>query len=170
LIGPAVWFRRGIGARELALIDLPLIAMSLVSIAAFYLVSQREAYGSWRKAVRYLPVLMAVGVGISINNARAVVVGVTRRETEFRRTPKYALDAGEGARIATRSYRARLGPDTWIELAIGLYFAGLVVAALADGLWGAVPFLALFAGGFLYTAISERLGVRSFIDSFASGE
>src|SRR6266850_787975 len=95
LIGPAVWFRRGIGARELAIVDLPLIATSLVSIAAFYLASQREAYGRWRDAVRYIPVLMAVGIGISINNARAVVSGLSRRETEFLRTPKYAL-AAEG--------------------------------------------------------------------------
>jgi len=172
LIGPAVWFRRGIGARELAVVDLPLIATSLVSIAAFYLVSQREAYGSWRGALRYVPVLMAVGIGISINNARAVVAGLTRRETEFRRTPKYALDAGDGALLATRRYRARLGPDTWIELAVGFYFAGLVVAALAGGLWGAVPFLSLFAGGFLYTA-GAALGTRGIgphADSAAGGE
>ncbi len=153
LIGPAVWYRRGIGARELALIDLPIIATSLASIAVFYLVSQREAYGSWRDAVRYLPVLMAVGVGISINNARAVMSGLGGRETEFRRTPKYALAVDGSTPLATRKYRARRGLDTWIELALGLYFAGLVVAALADGLWGAVPFLTLFAGGFLYTGL-----------------
>ena len=155
LIGPAVWFRRGIGARELALVDLPLIATSLVSIAVFYLVSQREAYGSWRDAVRYLPVLMAVGVGISINNSRAVVAGLMGGETEFRRTPKYALAAGETALLPTRRYRAGRGIDTWIELGLGVYFTGLVIAALADGLWAAVPFLALFAGGFLYTAFSK---------------
>jgi hypothetical protein len=152
LIGPAVWFRRGIGARELAVVDLPLIATSLVSIAAFYLASQREAYGNWRDAVRYLPVLMAVGIGISINNARAVVSGLSRRNTEFRRTPKYALAAEGEAMLASRKYRARLGIDTWIELGLGVYFVGLVIAALADGLWGAVPFLTLIAAGFLFTA------------------
>jgi hypothetical protein len=77
------------------------------------------------------------------------------RETEFRRTPKYAL-AGDGtATLATRKYRARRGLDSWFELALGLYFAALVVAALADGLWGAVPFLSLFAAGFLYTGIGD---------------
>jgi cellulose synthase/poly-beta-1,6-N-acetylglucosamine synthase-like glycosyltransferase len=170
LIGPAVWFRRGIGARELALVDLPLIATSLVSIAIFYLVSQREAYGSWRDAVRYLPVLMAVGVGISINNSRAVVAGLINRDTEFLRTPKYALADGGAAALATRRYRARHGVDTWIELALGLYFAGLVVAALADGLWGAIPFLSLFAGGFLYTAGSTlRDGVFALFSAVSRG-
>jgi len=175
LIGPAVWFRRGIGARELALVDLPLIAASLVSIAVFYLVSQRVAYGTWRDAVRYLPVLMAVGVGISINNARAVVLGLSGRETEFRRTPKYALAAEGTTTLATRKYRAGRGPDTWTELALGLYFAGLIVAALADGLWGAVPFLTLFAGGFLYTGWSGLADYRKgdtplFRNKAVSGE
>jgi cellulose synthase/poly-beta-1,6-N-acetylglucosamine synthase-like glycosyltransferase len=152
LIGPAVWFRRGIGARELALVDLPILATSAVSIAVFYLVSQREAYGRWRDALRYLPLLMAVGIGISVNNARAVLSGLSGRETEFRRTPKYALAADATDTLRSRRYRVRRGPDSWIELALGLYFAGLVLAASSDGLWGAVPFLALFAGGFLYTA------------------
>ena len=99
--------------------------------------------------------LMVVGVGISINNAHAVVAGLMGGETEFRRTPKYALAAGDAAALATRKYRAHRGFDTWIELALGFYFAALVVAALAGGLWGAVPFLSLFAGGFLYTAFSR---------------
>jgi cellulose synthase/poly-beta-1,6-N-acetylglucosamine synthase-like glycosyltransferase len=154
LIGPAVWLRRNAGAQQLALVDLPLVATSLVSIAAFYLVSQREAYGSWRGTLRYIPVLMAVGVGISISNAGAVLSGLTRRETEFSRTPKYALDAEDSAALAGRVYRARRDVATWIELGLGLYFAGLVVAALRGGLWGAVPFLLMFAGGFLYTAVS----------------
>ncbi len=153
LIGPAVWLRRGIDAGELALIDLPLITASVVSISAFYLVSQREAYGRWRDALRYLPVLMAIGIGISVGNARAVVSGMRLRDAEFRRTPKYALAEGFEAALPRRRYRARLSVDTFVELALGLYFAGLAGAALLDGLWGAVPFLALFCGGFLYTAV-----------------
>jgi cellulose synthase/poly-beta-1,6-N-acetylglucosamine synthase-like glycosyltransferase len=152
LIGPAVWYRRGVGVEQLALVDLPLILLSLGSIATFYLVSQKEAYGRWSDAWRYLPVLMAVGIGISINNARAVLAGLVRTDTEFRRTPKYALAETSGEALASRRYRARRTIDTWIELALGVYFAGLIAFALLDGLWGAVPFLALFAGGFLYTA------------------
>ena len=154
LIGPAVWLRRGAGVVPLALVDLPLVAISIVSIGAFYLVSQREAYGSWREAVRYIPVLMAVGVGISISNAHAVISGLVPREREFARTPKHAITGSERAGLATLTYRARLRPETWVELIFGLYFAGLVVAAFASGLWGAVPFLTIFAGGFIYTACS----------------
>ena len=152
LLGPAVWFRRGAGAAQLATVDLPLIVLSLGSIAAFYLVSQRAAYGRHRDAWCYIPVLMAVGIGISINNARAVLAGLGGNDVEFRRTPKYALSTGGRVALATRRYRAGRSALTWVELGLGVYFAVLVAAALADGLWGAVPFLLLFAAGFLYTA------------------
>ena len=152
LIGPAVWLRRGASAHQLALVDLPIVAISFVSIAGFYLVAQREAYGSWREAVGDIPVLMAVGVGMSVSNAHAVVSGLFPKEREFARTPKHALAACDRAGLAASDYRARLRPETWIELGLGLYFAALVAAAFAGGLWGAVPFLSIFAGGFLYTA------------------
>jgi hypothetical protein len=96
---------------------------------------------------------MAVGIGISLNNAHAVLTGLLPGDPEFRRTPKYALD--EGASLATRRYRARVGPESWGELLLSAYFLGLVAAALTEGLWGAVPFLALFAGGFTFTAWSS---------------
>jgi len=152
LIGPAVWFRRGAGVAQYAAVDLPLILLSLGSIAVFYLVSQNEAYGRWRDAWRYLPVLMAVGIGISVNNSRAVLAGLGRSKLEFRRTPKYALLSSDRSAIATRRYRAGPSVDTWIELGLGSYFGALLTFALLDGLWGAVPFLLLFAWGFLYTA------------------
>jgi hypothetical protein len=53
---------------------------------------------------------------------------------------------------------------------LGGYFTGLVVAALLDGLWGAVPFLALFAGGFLYTALLGLGNTPLFSDKAVSGE
>ena len=38
-----------------------------------------------------------------------------------------------------------------IELALGLYFTGTVFYALANGIYGTLPFLVLFQVGFLYT-------------------
>ena len=152
LLGPAVWYRRGASPGSMALVDLPVLAFSVASIATFYLASQREIAGRAGAAWRDLPVLMAVGIGLSITNARAVIAGLVASGGEFRRTPKYGLDPADGARLATRRYRAGLGAETWIELALGLYFAVLVVLAPAAGAWGAMPFLGLFATGFLYTA------------------
>jgi hypothetical protein len=48
-----------------------------------------------------------------------------------------------------------------IELALGLYFTATVFYALANGIYGTVPFLVLFQIGFLYT------GLLSIIQQFA---
>ena len=40
-----------------------------------------------------------------------------------------------------------------IELALGLYFTATVFYALANGIYGTLPFLILFQLGFLYTAL-----------------
>jgi hypothetical protein len=98
LMGPAVWFRRGAPWAQLAAVDLPLIALSLGSIGVFYAISQRAAYGRRAAVWRYIPVLLGVGIGISINGTRAVLAGLRGGDTEFRRTPKYALWRPEGRR------------------------------------------------------------------------
>jgi cellulose synthase/poly-beta-1,6-N-acetylglucosamine synthase-like glycosyltransferase len=161
LVGPAVWYRRDDGWYQLATIDLPLIALSLVSIAAFYLVSQRVLYGRWLDAVKFVPVLMAVGIGISINNARAVLRGLRTTRDEFHRTPKYALAGAAASALAARKYRSGRGVDTWVELTLGIYFAALIAGALWFRLWGAIPFLTLFAGGYLYTSLLTMRQARS---------
>ena len=47
--------------------------------------------------------------------------------------------------------------DTWIELALTIWFAVAVGGAIALQLWGALPFLLLFEIGYGYTAISTLL-------------
>ena len=44
-----------------------------------------------------------------------------------------------------------------IELALGLYFTGTVYYALADQIYGTLPFLMLFQIGFLYTGLLSIL-------------
>ena len=40
-----------------------------------------------------------------------------------------------------------------IEVTLGLYFTGTVLYALANGIYGTLPFLMLFQVGFLYTGL-----------------
>ena len=44
-----------------------------------------------------------------------------------------------------------------IELALGLYFTATLFYALANGIYGTVPFLMLFQVGFLYTGMLSLL-------------
>src|SRR2546423_14086523 len=68
--GPQGW------ARTL-LVDVPIFLTASVSVAVFYICAQRELHpGSWVKEILFLPCLLALGVGLSLNNARAVLEAV----------------------------------------------------------------------------------------------
>jgi len=152
---PSVWLRATDSPWMIAAIDLPLFTGSTLSVVAFYFVAQREALGSWRGILRWVPFLMAVGIGLSINNSRAVLEALAGRPSSFRRTPKYNLKSGE--KLATRRYRVTINGDTWIELALAVWFAIGTSAIIAAGIWAAVPFLLLFEIGFAYTSISTLM-------------
>ena len=153
LVVPAVFVRREISPWTIAAVDLPIFTLSTLSVVFFYLAAQREALGQWRSTLRRMPFVMAVGIGLSINNARAVLEALRGRPSEFRRTPKYNLSAG--STLASRRYRIGANRDSWIELALAAYFAVACAAALAAGLWAAIPFLSLFGVGYGYTALSS---------------
>ncbi|MCB9462427.1 MAG: glycosyltransferase [Candidatus Eisenbacteria bacterium] len=79
----------------LALVGLCLLASTL-SPSILYVVSQREAYADWKSRLLILPVLVAVGVGIAVNNSRAVFEALTGKKSAFVRTPKHGVtSAGE---------------------------------------------------------------------------
>ena len=50
---------------------------STMSVVVFYLCAEHRATGSVRKHLKYLPCLMSLGIGMSLNNARAVFEGKT---------------------------------------------------------------------------------------------
>ncbi len=152
LVVPAVWLRLDVAPWMVAIVDLPIFTLSSLSVAAFYWVARRETAGSWRGILRWIPALMAIGIGLSINNARAVLEALAGRQSGFRRTPKYNLKRRE--QLARRRYRITINRDTWIELALAIYFAVATGAVMSAGNWGAVPFLLLFELGFAYTSIS----------------
>jgi cellulose synthase/poly-beta-1,6-N-acetylglucosamine synthase-like glycosyltransferase len=151
LVVPAVFLRQDIAPWMIAVFDLPLFTLSTLSVAAFYVVAQRGELASPREFLRWVPFLMAVGIGLSINNCRAVLEALSGRRSEFRRTPKYNLRTGLG--LGSRRYRGRITVDTWIELALAVWFAGATAAAIRAGLWAAVPFLLLFEVGYAFTSI-----------------
>jgi hypothetical protein len=108
---------------------------------------------------------MALGIGLSINNARAVLSGFGRGSSEFLRTPKYNLTPGDT--LASRRYRGRLGWDTWAELGIAVLFAAATGAAIAAGRFAVVPFFVLFLVGYGYTALLTLVQARQRVGAAA---
>jgi len=152
LMFPAMYVRYNMGWSEMLLIDVPLFFAATASVANFYIVSQRELYTDWRSRLKYLPFLMSIGIGLCVNNTRAVLEAMFGRESEFERTPKYGIERG-GDDWAGKKYRQSVAIQPLIEIALGLYFTMTVVYALSNGIYGTLPFLVLFQVGFLYMGL-----------------
>jgi hypothetical protein len=160
LLLPAMIIRFYQGWFQMLYIDLPLFMASTFSISSFYLVSQRELFPrSWPRALLYLPFLMALGIGLTVTNTRAVVEALLGQKSAFARTPKYRVESRKD-RINTTKYRRRLGWVPWIELLIGSYFALTVYYAIANENYITVPFLVLFVVGYWYTGLMSLLQGR----------
>src|SRR5712675_2014703 len=152
LMFPSMVIRYNMGWYEMMLIDVPLFFAATFSVCNFYMVCQREIHDDWPARVKYLPFLMSIGIGLSINNTRAVFEALFNKQSEFNRTPKYRIETDADEWVGKR-YRQSVAVQPMVELALGLYFTATVFYALANQIYATVPFLVLFQVGFLYTGL-----------------
>ncbi len=152
---PAMMVRFYQGWFQMLLIDLPLFLAATWSVSSFYLVAQHELYPkNWKRALLYLPFVMAVGIGLSVRNSKAVIEAIVGQKSEFTRTPKYRIEGKRKSRTAVKkAYRRKAGWSPFIELALGVYFIGTVAYAIQNQNFFTLPFLLLFVWGYLYTGL-----------------
>ena len=103
---------------------------------------------------------MSVGIGLSINNTRAVFEALFNKQSEFTRTPKYRIE-GDGDEWVGKKYRQSVAVQPLSSWRSGCISPATVFYALANGIYGTVPFLVLFQVGFLYT------GLLSIVQQYA---
>jgi cellulose synthase/poly-beta-1,6-N-acetylglucosamine synthase-like glycosyltransferase len=134
LIFPSMVIRYNMGWYEMLLIDVPLFFAATFSFCNFYVVCQREVHKDWIVRLKYVPFL------------------IFNKQSEFARTPKYRIE-GDSDEWVDKRYHQSVAVQPLIELALGLYFTATVFYALANQIYGTVPFLILFQVGFLYTGL-----------------
>jgi cellulose synthase/poly-beta-1,6-N-acetylglucosamine synthase-like glycosyltransferase len=156
---PAMVVRHNRDLHWLSALDVGLFGASTLAVCLFYLVSQLAIRPPKAGQTALLLPLMALGIGLSVNNCRAVVSGLLRDGGAFERTPKYRIES----RIDTwRRKRYRAGRDATYALeglmaafqAVGLYFSWRLE------MWTSLPFLLLFFLGYatVFTlSLSRRL-------------
>jgi len=162
LLLPAILLRHGSGdpGAWRMLFDMTVFSLATLSASVFYVASQVELFGNWRTAVKYLPVMMALGVGLCVSNTKAVLEALFGKQSEFVRTPKYAgrrvqaVGCQEGGRR-----RRKLLP--YVEFACGLYMAACIVACLWVNAPLTTPFLVIFAFGFFYVSVMSFQAQRA---------
>lgn len=135
------------------LINVPIYLSASLPAAIFYVIAQRELHPkTWVKELLLLPMVLALGIGLAINNARAVLEAMFGHQSEFARTPKYGIES------KTQSWKkARYVPlksiVPFIEMLFAIYFSYLLGCAVAYDQWLNAMFLSLFLVGFSYVAL-----------------
>ncbi len=153
-------------------LDIPIFFTASLSVALFYICSQRELYPDrWWREIIYLPALLGLGIGMSINNGKAVLEALFNRESDFIRTPKYGVTNG-GKSWRKSSYRAFRSLNLILELALAFYFTYLVWYSATHGFYASMVFLILFQFGFIYVAFGSlnRLLPERWQQPFRGGD
>jgi cellulose synthase/poly-beta-1,6-N-acetylglucosamine synthase-like glycosyltransferase len=144
--GPQGWFRT-------FLIDVPIFLTASMSVAIFYICAQRELHPrTWMKEILLLPCMLALGVGLSLNNARAVLEAVFNHKSDFARTPKYGIERKSQPWRDCR-YMPLKSLLPFAEIGFAIYFTYFVWFAISHHQYLSVPFLLMFQGGFLYVSL-----------------
>ena len=175
-----------------SILGISLLLLGTVSAAVFYVVSQRAQKRNVWLTIMQIPILMAVAIGIALNNTIACLEAIFGLDSPFIRTPKYGTKESQGERAivdkdagnsdslkeaSSRSifsvftiFRLKIWV-TFLEIGFGLLmllcaFLSLTLENTAVGL----PFLLLFASGYLYVGISSlALHLRTFVNKTHQG-
>ena len=154
---PSVHIRETAGWSFLTWFDIPLFFFASLSHAWFFLYSQKLLYGRVANKLPVLPLLLATSIGLSVNNGRAVIEALIGHVTDFIRTPKTgALTSAAQPSFKSLSSRVnyKAASALWadrLELCLAAIYASYLAWAISKGYFIVVPFLALFAIGFLFT-------------------
>jgi cellulose synthase/poly-beta-1,6-N-acetylglucosamine synthase-like glycosyltransferase len=129
------------------------IALGTCAFAAFYVVSQRAQGRSTMRSIMLVPMLMAVGVGVSVVNTRAIVEALIGRSSPFVRTPKYG-DQTDVDPDPVVYRRMSAFPAGTLETVLAVVMMLSIVMSLTQPLsLVSLPFLLLFAFGYSAVAL-----------------
>ncbi len=168
---PGIAIRNQLGWNWTLLLDLPLFCFATLCHLWFFMAGQVAIFHSTKGCKRYVPALLSLGVGLGLNNARAVLEALLGRASEFVRTPKLgdrALGRDHTRAARAGDYAVALAGWEYVEVALGLFYTAAVGWALHQHVWAAVPILLLFQNGFLFAGLSALRERRQRVSACGS--
>ena len=140
-------------------------ALGTVSGGVFYIVSQQVQKRSTLGTLLQIPILMAIGIGIAVNNAIAVLEALVGYDTPFIRTPKYNAAGSDGKVKVESKTKKKFGvipiptqklSVCVLEIAMGLYLLECIRMSMEyNRTTVSMPFLILFASGYWYVGLTS---------------
>jgi hypothetical protein len=153
---PVVLARVSAKSLLFTVVDTALFLTASVPAIVYFAAAQRETRADWRRQLRFVPFVLSLGLGLAVNNTRAVLTGLFRGAGDFQRTPKFRIERrGDGWH--DKRYRSPVTLWAAVEISLGLYFAWAMLSLAHARQFGPLPFLALFLAGFLYVGLVSIL-------------
>jgi hypothetical protein len=107
-----------------------------------------------------MPLLAMLGVGIAVNNTRAVIAGLKDLPNVFERTPKAGAIGGNRVRRGWLTESFSTDPGLPAETLLFFYALVLVYLAAQQHNWVGAFFFALYTGGFGWISYATFLETR----------
>ena len=131
---------------------------AVFSVILFYAIAQSDesSDGLWKKVwerIVMIPVLMAVGSGLCVNNSKAVLEAIFKCQSGFIRTPKYNIFSKSDALRDRKSYRVGSNIYFFFELFLFVYLISVAVIGWTHHAYHVMPFILIFMSGFFYFTV-----------------
>ncbi|MBX7244873.1 MAG: glycosyltransferase [Candidatus Sumerlaeaceae bacterium] len=130
-------------------VDAAMFLASTVSVAVFYIASQAQVLQDWKGQWRYVPLMMSLGIGLCVSNAKAVLEALFGVQSGFVRTPKTGFEK-PATTWMMGDYFTKTSAVAALEMALAVYYLYIVVHCALTGNFLTLPFMVLFLFGFGY--------------------
>lgn len=146
---PLIILKNTVVGYELLFATGGLLLFSIFVLALFYFTAYRRlGYGSLKSFLWLYPAFLSLSMGMSLHNARAVLLGYLGKRTPFVRTPKWNLVGSSGSFEDKKYITKKIPPISWVEGFLGLYFLVALAVGIRLGEWGFIPLHAMLVFGF----------------------
>jgi cellulose synthase/poly-beta-1,6-N-acetylglucosamine synthase-like glycosyltransferase len=149
LVYPVVLARYESKSLPFLIADTALLLAATGPVLFYFVYAQRKSRADWIRQLRFVPLVFVLGIGLAVNNTRAVLEGALCRAGAFHRTPKFRIE-GRNRRPRRAAYRSPVSATTVVEVALACYFLWAMASLAEARLYAPLPFFALYLVGFLY--------------------
>ena len=128
-----------------------------MGVPLFYATSQWALHGQdgwWRWLLR-MPLLFILGIGIAVNNSKAVLEALIGKASAFERTPKTGVTQEHSPIIPQVKEKLKIEALTWIELVLFLYAIGTVALLASQANWYGMYFIGMYVIGLGWVALES---------------
>ncbi len=138
--------------------------VSLVILFNFYWVAAKRNGRSFGEFMFLFPAFLSVSMGLSVNNAKAVLEGYVGKKSAFIRTPKFNLVKNTDNWINNKYIHGKLDFDLIMEGLLTVYFIGGIALGVYYHDFGLLPFHIMLVFGFATVfnySMRQAFNVRS---------